>query len=708
MARKTWNKILLLFLLSVGGVVAAERVPVQPRSFRQLRADEYNPGRILVIPMPGRAAELARFHANAGAKVRKEYLELGRVQVIELPVGANTMDFIEAYQSSGLFEVVEPDIRLRPAAVPNDPSFIDQWALNNIGQSLGVPDADIDAPEAWDRYNSASNVVVAVLDSGLRLGHQDLVANLWVNPAEIPGNGLDDDQNGYFDDVHGINSIVITAQPTDDLGHGTHVAGILGAVGNNGVGICGVAWRVRLMVCKFLSQTSGNSSDLVDCIDYARIHGANVLNCSFTTSTWSENLSNVFWGVRNAGIVVVAAAGNNGTDNDSVPAYPAGFKIDNLVAVTATTREDGFSGYNYGASSVHLGAPGSSILSTYNRSDNDYTHENGTSMAAPHVSGALALMRARYPQATPQQLISRLLANVDPLPSLVGRCSTGGRLNLDRALGPREFTLGAAPYAWIPTNGMNRIILDDDGVTGARPLPFTFNYYGQNFNQVYVSANGIVGFQSIALNQAFDADIPTGGNPNGALYAYWDDLNPAGGGEMWEGTVGLAPDRKYVVSWVNVPHTLTAGGVSLFTFQAVLHETGEISFQYREVQNGRSTLISGKSATIGIEDPLGQSAVRYAYHGLPSVVTNGQALVFSVQGSSLAGPSLKLSESEAGQVKIVAFSQPGRRIVLSTSTDAQNWMAIETNTVPASGIAESIRSLDGGNRFFRAALESPF
>jgi hypothetical protein len=126
------------------------------------------------------------------------------------------------------------------------------------------------------------------------------------------------------------------------------------------------------------------------------------------------------------------------------------------------------------------------------------------------------------------------------------------------------------------------------------------------------------------------------------------------------------------------------------------------------VQNGRSTLISGKSATIGIEDLLGQSAVRYAYHGLPSIVTNGQALIFSLQGSLLAAPSLKLSESEAGKVKIAAFSQPGRRIVLSTSTDAQNWMAIETNTVPASGITESIRSLDGGNRFFRAALESPF
>ena len=704
MPRKFWNKTspLLLFL---AGMLLSEGWAAEPsRSFRHLKADEYRPGRILAIPKAGRGAEVSRLHQTSGARTRKEYPALGRIQVIELPAGADTLEAIEAYQRSGLFDVVEPDFLLHSAAVPNDPLFVDQWGLNNLGQTQGVPDADIDAPEAWDRFNSASNIVVAIIDSGVRLTHQDLEANLWVNPAEIPGNGVDDDHNGYVDDVHGINAITPAAQPLDDLGHGSHVAGIVGAVGNNGTGVCGVAWKVQLMICKFLSQTDGNSADLMECIDYAQSHGAKVINCSFVTSTYSAALSNAFFGVREQGIVVAAAAGNTGTDNDTVPAYPAGFKIDNIVSVTATTHTDGFSGYNYGATTVHLGAPGTSILSTYNRSDSDYNYENGTSMAAPHVTGALALMRVRYPQFTPRQLIVKLLATVDPIPALAGRCTTGGRLNLDRALGPRELSVGTASYDWVPTNGMTRLVLENDGVSGALTLPFPFSYYGQTFDQVYISANGIVGFQNLALNQAFDTDIPTVGNPNGALYAYWDDLNPAGGGEVWHGTVGLAPNRKFVVSWVNVPHTLAVGGVTLFTFQAVLHETGDIAYQYGDVQNGRSTLISGKSASVGIEDPLGTSAVRYAYHGTPTLLTNLQAVLFTLPGS-LVGPTLQLNYANANTATIVAFGQPGREIVFSTSVNAVNWVPVETNTVPASGIVRWNQSVGGGSRFFRAALD---
>src|SRR4030095_2528706 len=209
MPRQFWNKVSPVLVFLAGLVLSEGRAAEQPRSFRDLPADAYRPGRILAIPKTGRAPELVRLHDTLGSRVRKEYPLLGRVQVIELPAGANTLDVLEAYQSSGLFDVVEPDILLHPAAIPNDPSFIDQWVLNNIGQSLGVPDADIDAPEAWDNFNSASNIIVAVIDSGVRLAHQDLLPNLWVNTAEIPGNGLDDDHNGYFDDVHGINSIVI-------------------------------------------------------------------------------------------------------------------------------------------------------------------------------------------------------------------------------------------------------------------------------------------------------------------------------------------------------------------------------------------------------------------------------------------------------------------------------------------------------------------
>jgi subtilisin family serine protease len=387
---------------------------------------------------PEQTRAVERMHAAERAKVLHRFPALGNIEVIELPQDASVEPVIARYRQSGLVEAAEPDHRFALAATADDPSYADgtQWNLNNIGQSGGVADSDIDAPEGWDTYNSASNIIVAVIDTGARLTHEDLAANLWINPGEIPGNGFDDDLNGFIDDVHGINAIAHTGNPIDDVGHGTHVTGIVGAVGNNGKGVAGVCWGIRLIICKFLDTDGGLESDLIQCLDYAQTHGAKVINCSFVAPTYDIVLSNAFWSLHIAGIVVVAAAGNSGTDNDVAPQYPASLKMDNLIAVTATTRTDGFAGYNYGASSVHLAAPGYQIYSTFNGHDADYGYLSGTSMSAPHVSGALALLSARFPSDDYRGLINRLLASVDPLPGLAGRCATAGRLNLSKALGP--------------------------------------------------------------------------------------------------------------------------------------------------------------------------------------------------------------------------------------------------------------------------------
>jgi hypothetical protein len=182
-------------------------------------------------------------------------------------------------------------------------------------------------------------------------------------------------------------------------------------------------------------------------------------------------------------------------------------------------------------------------------------------------------------------------------------------------------------------------------------------------------------------------------------------LNPAGGGQIWTGTLGLAPNRKFVASWVGVPHAITVGGETRFTFQVILHETGEISFQYLDVQNGRSTLNSGRSATIGIEDSFGQIANQYAFHGAPSLVINGQAIVIGPQGGTLAGPSLSLNGVTNNLISLSTFAQPGHRCVLSASPDAQAWTAIETNTIPASGSLQTSRPVNGTFRFYRARLD---
>jgi len=299
----------------------------------------------------------------------------------------------------------------------------------------------------------------------------------------------------------------------------------------------------------------------------ARDKGARIINCSFVApaSAISSSLSNAFWSVRNAGIIVVAAAGNFGSSGggggvniDLDPQFPASFPMDNIVVVTGTTRRDEFSGYNFGTNTVHLGAPGTEIYSTYFGFDSNYGTLSGTSMAAPCVSGALALMRARFPGLNYRQLISRLLQTVEPLPSLAGRCSTGGRLNLARALGMGSFTWQFAGFDWVPTNGMTPLVLSADGVSLAQALPFGFSYFGETQNQVYVGANGLLGFTNVALGISANSDLPSAALPNAVLCPLWDDLNPELGGSIWFGQLGAAPNRRVIITWADVPHAITA------------------------------------------------------------------------------------------------------------------------------------------------------
>jgi len=673
---------LLLLLPSL--VAAGEPVVIRPAHGPAYRADQ-----IFVLPKPGRAHALAKVHQQNGAKLLKSFPALGGVQLLSLPPGADAMEYVARYQRNSNVTLAHVDHWIEAAAIPNDPTVGSgtQWHLNNTGLNGGVPGADIHALTAWDTLHSASNIIVAVIDSGARLTHEDLAANLWVNPAETPGNGIDDDGNGFIDDIHGINAVTGTGSPDDDAGHGTHVAGILGAVGNNGVGVSGVAWQVQLMLCKFLSVNGGSESGLLTCLDYARSKGAKVINCSFVAppSSISPTLSNAFVTVRDAGIIVVAAAGNTGADIDLDPQYPASFGLDNIVVVTATTRTDGFAGYSYGPNTVDLGAPGFEIYSTYFGFDSDYATISGTSMAAPCVSGAIALLRTRFPSLNYRQVIERVLATVDPLPSLAGRCRTGGRLNLARALGSGDLELRAAAFSWVPTNGMSLLTLSGDAVSASIPLPFTFDYFGQPRTAIFIGANGLLGFSDLGEQTADNTDIPQSTLPNGLICPFWDDLNPASGGQIWTGALGTAPNRKFVVSWVDVPHAVTTGGETRYTFQAILHETGDVTFQYLQVQSGRNTLVSGKSATVGLEDDTGLVGVRYSYNGSPSLLTNRQAILFAPRGAALQPPSLDGVLSGASDYSIVISAQPASRCVLSASSDLLNWLPLSTNLIPASG-----------------------
>jgi subtilisin family serine protease len=367
---------------------------------------------------------LSSLHSALKVEVLRTFESIGHLQVLRVPDGETVPGIIARYQRSGLVEFAEPDFTGRVFATPNDPKFMDGtlWGLNNTGQNSGTVDADVDAPEAWDVLTSASNVVVAVLDTGVRYTHEDLAANMWVNPN---GGG------------HGTNALAGTSDPSDDSGHGTSIAGILGAVGNNGKGVTGVSWQVQIMACKCFDNFGvGNVSSVVACLDYARVNGARIINASWGFTN-SLALSNAFSSVRNAGIIVVAAAGNVSANIDDNPTYPASYDFDNVVSVAYTTRNDSLgANSNYGARSVDLAAPGEQIYSTFGATDSFYFSNTGSSFAAPYVTGAFSLVLAKYPAETHQQIIARVLNGTDPLPALTGKCVTGGRLNLRKALSP--------------------------------------------------------------------------------------------------------------------------------------------------------------------------------------------------------------------------------------------------------------------------------
>jgi subtilisin family serine protease len=346
-------------------------------------------------------------------------------------------------------DFVEPNYVLKSSRIPNDGAFGQLWALHNTGQLDGTAGADINAPAAWD-LTTGGDVTVAVVDTGVDYNHVDLKNNIWTNPADPP-NGIDDDHNGFVDDVHGIDLSNGDSDPMDDSGHGTHVAGIVGSEGNNGLGTVGVNWKVHLMALKFLNASGeGSTAQAAEAIDYAINAGAKVINASWGGPAYSFALYKAIKDADNQGVLFVAAAGNEGDNSDTSPEYPAAFDLPNIVSVAATDSDDSLLDFsNYGSRTVDLGAPGDEIYSTVPKqvSASGYAYFSGTSMAAPFVSGAAALYLARTPQSTVTQVRDALLQSVDPLPSLAGKTVTGGRLDVGKALGAGQSVQAPPPPA---------------------------------------------------------------------------------------------------------------------------------------------------------------------------------------------------------------------------------------------------------------------
>ncbi|HEY3174122.1 MAG TPA: S8 family serine peptidase [Candidatus Polarisedimenticolia bacterium] len=434
------------------------------------------PGEILIQFQPNtRALDRASARAQLNASQIRTFR--GGAEHWKLGPGQSVEQAIARMKNNPHVRYAEPNYVVSIDVVPNDPRFNELYGMLNTGQTGGTADADIDADMAWGISRGSRSVIVGVIDTGVDYNHPDLAANIWTNPGEIPGNNIDDDNNGYVDDVHGYDFINHDGDPFDDNGHGTHCSGTIGAVGNNGIGVAGVNWEVTIMGLKFLSAGgSGSTADAVLATDYATMMGVALTSNSWGGGGFSQTLYDAIARANAAEIPFVAAAGNAGSNNDTTPSYPASYDLPNIIAVAATDHNDAVASFsNWGAVSVDIAAPGVNILST--QPGNLYQQLSGTSMATPHVAGAAALVKSLFPAIPAVQLKTALMVSADQktvLNPVTGSrpVASGGRLNVFFAIAapdddpPGSINDLATNNPGSNTMGLSWTATGDDGSTG--------------------------------------------------------------------------------------------------------------------------------------------------------------------------------------------------------------------------------------------------
>jgi subtilisin family serine protease len=486
--------IFIIAFVSLLGVGGHTQQPATRSS--GLLGAEYVDGELLVKYKSDAAKSRASIE-QIGSKVIREFPSIGWEHV-RLPAGMNVAEALDQYKSLPGVALVQPNFIYHTLITPNDPQFGSLYGLSKI-----------QAPQAWDTTTGRSSVVVADIDLGVDYNHEDLKDNMWRNPGETgldangndkATNGIDDDGDGYIDDVYGIDTINHDSDPVDDssFSHGTHTSGTIGAVGNNAKGVVGVNWTVRIMAIKSHDASgNGTSASVVEAFNYATMMRQRGANVRATNSSWGgapeaasydQALKDAIDAAGNAGIVNVCAAGNGNNNNDVNPFYPASYDSPSIISVAASDSNDNKAGFSsYGATSVDLAAPGSGILSTIRSVFGSYGFLSGTSMAAPHVTGAAALLCSYNPNLTVAQIKSTLLNSVDVLPQWSGLTVSGGRLNVAKAL-----QMTPMPT---PANGtISGIVTEDNG----RPVEGTvIRLSGTQNRKIITDANGAYHFDNV-------------------------------------------------------------------------------------------------------------------------------------------------------------------------------------------------------------------
>lgn len=568
------------------------------------------------------------------------------------------------------YESCSPNFELRISATPNDSGYNGLWGMRG---TFGV-----DAPSAWDVTTGSEEVVVAVIDTGVDYTHPDLAANMWVNSAEIPNNNVDDDGNGIKDDIHGAKFVSSpNGNPMDDNSHGSHVAGTIGAVGNNALGVVGVNWRVKIMALKFLSSSgSGTLSGAIQAINYVVLmknRGVNVrvVNNSWGGGSYSQALHDAIARANDAGIVFTAAAGNESNDNDQSPAYPASYDVPNVVSVAAIDSDGNIAGFsNYGAASVDIAAPGVDILSTTPGAT--YATYSGTSMATPHVSGALALLFAADPSLSAGQAITRLYEAGVSLGTLNGVVRTGRTLNVNRMVRNQTedvppppstpsactYSIESIPYA--PDNSADaaNIAQQADELNYLSvPLNFGFRFKNTDVTALKISANGVAYTkQAPALMDYQNGQVA----PISSIAAFHTDLVASPGSS--DGVRYYSAADKAVIYWQAKGYG--ASGNGSVAVRMAIKPDGSIESHIQFADEATRAFFASRS-TIGVNGSVGQGSDTFSANSKSKV----SSLQMAVRFTPLCSAGDPGSNAQVSSVKLTskaktAALKPGQSFAL--------------------------------------------
>lgn len=448
------------------------------------------------------------------------------IVVVKKAVFQTNDSAVKSLNENPMVEIAEPNYIYKINKAPTDPMYSQTWGLGNIGQAdpknqVGVAGIDINAEKAWEIQTGTREKIIAVIDTGIDYTHPDLVDNMWTNDAEKNGvAGVDDDNNGVVDDIYGYNAITGTGNAKDDQGHGSHCAGTIGARANNGIGVAGVNWNVRMMAVKFLDAGgSGSLADAIKAIDYATKMGAHVMSNSWGGGGFSQTLLDSIQRSNDAGAIFIAAAGNEYNNNDNSPTYPSTYQVANVMSVAAIDNRGAKADFsNYGKKTVHLGAPGVNVMST---TGGKYASFSGTSMATPHVAGVAALLWANEPNLTAAEVKARLIATARPLASMKGKTRTGGMVDAYGALtntqappdlnDPSNWATVAMNYASASPYKPNTNETYEVSVPGAKEFAIYFEKFnvesGYDFVTIYDSKGAVVQKMTGSSDESFSMTI---------------------------------------------------------------------------------------------------------------------------------------------------------------------------------------------------------